>query len=93
MSDHHEEVSSLSPQEIKFNDLIKRGDDLFNIKIYRYARDWYQRAFEMHVNDKLAEQKINELNSIQKSSNKIISLIVAIAVVIIAAVWIYKTQL
>lgn len=87
MSHHNDDNEHLGPQEIKFNDLIKRGDDLFNISIYRYAKDWYARALELHVNDKLAEQKLFELNAKQKDESKKILSILAVAIVIIGVVW------
>ncbi len=90
MSHHSENSDHLSPQEIKFNDLIKRGDDLFNISIYRYAKDWYLRALELHVNDKLINQKLSEIASKQKSTTTKVIIILAIAVVIVGIVWVYK---
>ena len=88
MTHQNDDNESLSPQEIKFNDLIKRGDDLFSISIYRYAKDWYARALELHVNDELAEQKLNELSVKQKFEQKTILTILAAAVVVIEVVWI-----
>lgn len=90
MTHQNDDNESLSPQEIKFNDLIKRGDDLFNISIYRYAKDWYLRALELHVNDKLINQKLSEIASKQKSTTTKVIIILAIAVVIVGIVWVYK---
>ncbi len=90
---HHEENTHLSPEEIKFNDCIRRGDDLANIHQYTPAKDCYNEALELHFNDNLAHEKINSIKNLQKYEFKTILKILAVAVVIIAAVWIYKTQL
>ena len=87
MSHHNDDNENLGPQEIKFNDLIKRGDDLFNICIYRYAKDWYVRALELHFNDNLANQKLIEITAKQKDESKKILSILAVAIVIIGVVW------
>ncbi len=87
MTHQNDDNESLSPQEIKFNDLIKRGDDLCNISIYRYAKDWYARALELHVNDNVAEKKLKEISVKQKSEQKTILKILVAAVVVIGVVW------
>ena len=90
---HHEDHSNLSPEELKFNDCIRRGDDLASIHQYTPAKECYQEAIELHFNDKLAQEKIDSVKGLQKYEFKTIVKILAVAAVIIAAVWVYKTQL
>jgi len=85
---NHEGNTNLSPSEIKFNDLIKRGDDLKNIKQYRYAKDWYERALNLNVNNKIACEKLLEVNESQKSTNKNILIVLAVAAAVIGLVYI-----
>lgn len=89
---HHEENIQLSPEEIMFNDCIRRGDDLANIHQYTPAKECYNQALEVHFNDNLAQEKINSIKNLQKYEQKTILKILAVAVVIIAAVWIFKTR-
>lgn len=90
---HHEDHSNLSPEEIKFNDCIRRGDDLASIHQYTSAKECYAEAIELHFNNKLAEEKINEVKNLQKYEQKTILKILAVAVIIVVAAWLYKTQL
>lgn len=92
MAHHHEDNEHLSPEEIKFNDCIRRGDDLFNIHQYMASREHYNEALEMHFNDKLVNEKLALVTNKKGFETKTVLIILAVAVVIIAAVWIYKTQ-
>jgi len=92
MSHHHEDNENLSPQEIKFNDCIRRGNDFLNIEQYLSAKECYQEALEMHFNDKLVNEKIQAVSKKQSYEKKTILKILVAAVLIIAAVWLYNTQ-
>lgn len=93
MAHHHEDNEHLSPEEIKFNDCIRRGDDLFNIHQYMASREFYNEALEMHFNDKLVNEKLELVTKNKSFETKTVIKILAVAAVIIAAVWIYRTQL
>lgn len=92
MAHHHEDNEHLSPEEIKFNDLIRRGDDLYSIHQYMASKEFYNEALEMHFNDKLVNEKIALADNKKSFETKTVIKILAVAVVVIAAVWIYRTQ-
>ena len=92
MAHHHEDNEHLSPEEIKFNDLIRRGDDLYNIHQYMASKEFYHEALEMHFNDKLVHEKIALADNKKSFETKTVIKILALAAVIIAVVWIYKAQ-
>jgi hypothetical protein len=81
----HENTTSLSPEQRQFNDLMKHGDDFTIIEIFRYARIWYKRALELHVNDELALQKIQLCDEKLRFERKAILWLIVAAVIIITA--------
>jgi hypothetical protein len=92
MAHQHEDNENLSPQEIKFNDCIRRGDDFIKISQYAYAKECYLEALELHFNDNIVNKIIEETIQKQKYARITVIKILVAAVLIIAAVWIYKTQ-
>ena len=89
---HHDNNENLSPQEVKFNDCISRGDGFMVIDQYLYAKECYNEAFELHFNDSVVNEKLRNLSKKQKYERKTILKIVVAAVLIVAAVIIYKTH-
>jgi hypothetical protein len=92
MAHHHEDNENLSPQEIKFNDCIRRGNDFIKISQYASAKECYQEALELHFNDNVVNNLIEDTIQKQKYARHTVIKILAVAVLIITAVWIYKTQ-
>ncbi|MCX6230564.1 MAG: hypothetical protein NTZ33_03375 [Bacteroidetes bacterium] len=87
---HLETDQNLSPEEKNFFDLISHGENFMKIQIYRNARECYEAALKMNVNNELAGAKLADCNAKIKSESKIIIAIVAVlAVVAIALLIIY----
>ncbi|MDD5571447.1 MAG: hypothetical protein PHD97_09890 [Bacteroidales bacterium] len=83
---HTETNTNLSPEETKFNEYITRGEDFCKIEIYRNAKEWFQKALEMNINNILVKEKIDICDKKIKKEKKIIYTIVAAAILIIAIV-------
>ncbi|MCX6259039.1 MAG: hypothetical protein NTW49_14235 [Bacteroidia bacterium] len=80
--EHVDSELQLGAEQIKFNDLIRRGDDFMKIEIYRNARKYYTEALGTHINDILVNEKIAGCDGlIRKESGIIISIVIAAAVI------------
>ena len=90
MSNHNEDQAVSTPQEKQFTEFIRNGDDLMKIEQYMRAREFYQQALNLHVNDALAKEKIAETKSKKKYETKVVISILAVAIVIIGAILLYK---
>ncbi|MEI6764977.1 MAG: hypothetical protein WCM76_05000 [Bacteroidota bacterium] len=88
---HHEENLHLSPEEIKFNDFVKRGDDFYRIELYQYAVVWYKKALECNIDTENIRQKIADSESkFRRDGKKIIIAATSVAIVIAAVACIIK---
>jgi len=84
---HHEDNSNLSPAQIHYNEYITMGDNFMNIHIYRSAKEWYNKALDLNVDNPTVQAKLADCNTKTKSeSNTIIKVVVAAAVIILAVV-------
>ena len=63
------------------------GPDFVNIEIYRNALEWFQPALEMHIDDKIVNEKINFCHTQLKYERKVKSILALIAAVVIAVVF------
>lgn len=68
----HISNENLSKEEITFNEMINRGDDLMKIQIFRSAKECYTKALELNFNNNLAQEKLADCNLKIKSESKII---------------------
>jgi len=90
MSNHNEDQAASTPQERQFAEFIRNGDDLMKIEQYMRAREFYQQALELHINDALANEKLGETQSKKKYETKTVLKILAVAVIIVSAVMLIK---
>ncbi|MBI5217738.1 MAG: hypothetical protein HY958_02255 [Bacteroidia bacterium] len=86
MSHAIEDTSNLSPEEIKFRDFIRRGDDFSKIEIYRLALEWYNKALELNIEKEHVVEKINFCTGKLKFEKKVFVTLAMIAVIIIGIV-------
>lgn len=77
----------LSPEESKFYEYLKTGDDFSKIEIYRLAKYWYTRALDTGVGNDLVRTKITESNQKIKSEEKTFTVLGILAVLVIIAVF------
>jgi hypothetical protein len=87
---HYSSETTLSPAEIKFMDLMQHGDDFLKIELLRPAKSWYTKALQMNIETDKVKQKIAECDRMLTFEMKVIKVIVAVAVVLIAVVFILK---
>lgn len=87
MAHHHEEDLNLTPEQKKFNDLIKHGDDFAKIEIFRLAVETYQEALAMGVDDKLAKSKLAYCKHKLSFEKRVFTYIAIVAVIIVGFVW------
>lgn len=92
MSHHNEDQAASTPQERQFNEFIRNGDDLLKIEQYMRAREFYQQALELHVNDSLVNEKIAATKSKKKYETKVVIGILAVVAVIIGVILLIKYQ-
>jgi hypothetical protein len=92
MSHHNEDQAASTPQERQFNEFIRNGDDLLKIEQYMRAREFYQQALELHINDSLVNEKIAATKTKKKYETKVVVGILAVAVIIVGTVLLFKYQ-
>jgi hypothetical protein len=72
---HHEPEKPLSREERIFKDNIRRGDDFFQIEIFRSAKAWYQKALVMNIDRDFVEAKIVECERLLKYEKRVFSIL------------------
>ncbi len=87
---HHTSETNLSHAEVQFLDLMQHGDDFLKIELLRPAKNWYTKALQMNIETDKVKQKIAECDRLLTFEMKVIKIIVAVAVVVIAVVFILK---
>lgn len=93
MSHHHEDTTNLSPNELKFNDCIRRAEDFMKIDQYLSAKECYAEAKELHFNDKLIDEKMQATTVKQEYERKIIIRILALVIVVMGSIWLYNSNI
>ena len=73
----------LTPEEKRFREYIKTGDDFSIIEIFRSAASFYRKAAELRPGDEEANRKLAETREKIKKESKAIYIIVAVAAVIV----------
>jgi hypothetical protein len=86
--EHIDTEFHLTAEQKLFNDFIQRAEDFMKIEIYRSAKKCYIEALDTHVNDELSQQKIMECDQLIRKESNIIITIIAVAAVIVGAVFI-----
>jgi hypothetical protein len=84
--ENNENQKPLSPQEEKFNDFLKTGDDFSKIEIYRLAKYWYQKALETGIDNELIEKRLVEADRKIKSELKIYKVLGILGILIFITV-------
>ena len=72
----------LTPDEKRFREYMKTGDDFTIIEIFRSAAAFYRKAAELRPGDEEANRKLAETREKIKKESKAIYVIVAVAAVI-----------
>lgn len=85
---HHEVNTSQNPEQQLFQDYMMRGDDFFKIEIFRSARNWYEKALNMKMDEEKVKQRIEECNRQLAYEKKIFTVlgIIGIAVILLLVV-------
>lgn len=91
MANHHEDLSQLGTTELKFREFIQMGDYFMKMPIYRNAKEWYTKALDLHINDEVASQKINECKSKINTETKTIIIVLVIAALVTSAILFAKS--
>jgi len=87
---HHASETNLSRAELEFMDLMQHGDDFLKIELLRPAKSWYTKALQMNIETDKVKQKIAECDRMLTFEMKVIKILVAVAVVLIAVVFILR---
>jgi hypothetical protein len=85
--EHTEDQRALSPDEIKFKDCMKTGDDFKKIEIYRLAKYWYKKANETGLQSELLATRLLEMDQKIKTEQKTFIILGFIATVVIIGIW------
>lgn len=78
----------VSPIEREFNEFMRQGDDFFRIELLRQAKKCYVKAQGLNFEHAKVNQQIAQCDSLLAHETKIVKIICAVAVVVIAACWI-----
>lgn len=81
---------ALTPEERRFREYIMLGDDFRKIEIYRYAANWYRKAFELRPGDPEAKQRLEECRTRLRNENRTIAVIIAVAAVMVLLIAIIR---
>jgi hypothetical protein len=73
----------LTPEDRRFREYIMLGDDFRKIEIFRYAANWYRKAFELRPDDPEAKKKLEECRTRLRNENRTIAVIIAVAAVMV----------
>ena len=76
-----------NPIEVEFMDLMRHADDFFKIELLRQAKSWYKKALALNLDTERVKHQIAECDRLLKYENKVVKIIVAIAVVLVAVAY------
>ena len=88
--EHHILESTLSPVERQFLDLMRHGDNFFKIELLRPAKSYYKKALELNIEAEKVKEKIAECDRLLSFEIKVIRILVAITVALVAAYYFLK---
>ena len=72
-----------SPEEERFNEYVKTGDDFKKIEIYRLAKHLYSKALETGIETEALKQKIILMEQKIKSEERVFAILGIIAFLIV----------
>jgi len=76
--------TSLSIRERDFRAFMRYGDDFFKIELLRPAKSWYKKAAELNPESEKALQRITECDQLIAYENKVIAILLLIAIAIVS---------
>jgi hypothetical protein len=68
--------------QIEFLDLLKRGDDFFQVELLRPAKSYYEKAMKLNLETDKVKEKIAECDRLLAFEMKVIRILVAIAIAV-----------
>ena len=80
------ENTDLSPEERRYFDYMQKGDDFMKIEIYRSAKEWYSKAFELNRNHGLVQSKLDNCNRLIQLEKKKITIVVSVIAFVLLVV-------
>jgi hypothetical protein len=86
----HEELNqeNLSPEEKRYNDFTRRGDDFFRIELFKSAKEMYEEALKQKQNDEPAFQKITECKKlIQRDTKRILFVLPFLILIVLSVIY------
>ncbi|MCX6272691.1 MAG: hypothetical protein NTU44_16035 [Bacteroidetes bacterium] len=86
---HEPSLENLSPEELKFREMVQRGDDYHRIELYRWALHYYRLASETPFANKEVEEKIEMISRKIRRETQAIVAVLVIAAVFVALIWIF----
>lgn len=87
---HHSSEATLSRAESEFKDLMQHGDDFLKIELLRPAKSWYQKALKLNLETENVRLKIAECDKLLAFEQKVIRILVAIAVPLVLFYFIFR---
>jgi hypothetical protein len=78
----HSNTENLTFEQTTFNELVERADNFMNIQIFRNARECYQMAIDMNIDNALVEEKLAVCNQkIKKETKTIIGTLLVVGII------------
>ena len=68
--------------QIEFLDLLKRGDDFFQVELLRPAKSYYEKAMKLNLETDKVKEKIAECDRLLAFEMKVIRILIAIAIAV-----------
>jgi hypothetical protein len=76
-----------NPIEVEFMDMMQHADDFFKIELLRQAKNWYTKALSLNMETEKVKHQIAECDRLLKYENKIVKIVIAIAVVLVVVAY------
>lgn len=77
---------NLSPEEKKYNDYMRRGDDFYRIELFKSAKEMYLEALKYLPEDDNAKTKADDCRRLIKRDMKRILVILPILIILVMLV-------
>lgn len=86
---HENQHIPANKTERDFQEFMQQGDDFFKIELLRPARNCYRKALELNVDAEMVFHKIAECDSLLAYENKVISILAAVAAMLVLAYFVF----
>lgn len=86
MGHHPVDESKLSPEERRYAECMRKGDDFYVIDLFVRAREMYEQALQYKPGDETALRKVEQCRNNVSHDTRRVLIILGIAAVIILAV-------